>query len=139
MPVDAQIDARLVELQIAQDYPIQELRQTRVDKADLASGGVELQTQRSFDQGEGCRARPGLRRARHRIVRRAAAAASLEAAEQFRQPAELHVGGRVEQTLEYALDGMLEAIACESKRNQCVVVRPDRAVVIGHRIIAGLV
>ena len=35
-------------------------------------------------------------------------------------------------------DRMLEAIACKAERDQRVVVRPDRAVVIGHRIVARL-
>src|SRR5262249_58837703 len=43
-----------------------------------------------------------------------------------------------EQALEHMLDRMLQAIPREPERNQRVVMWPDRAVVIGHRIIPGL-
>ena len=59
-----------------------------------------------------------------------------EAAEQFRKPPQIHIGGGVEQALEHLLDRMLQAVAREPERDQRVVVRPDRTVVIGHRIVA---
>src|SRR6185312_14070215 len=61
-----------------------------------------------------------------------------EAAEQFRQAAQIHVAGGVEQALKDVLDRRLEAIVAESKRDQRVVMRPNRSVVIGHGIVARL-
>src|ERR1700761_6412658 len=37
------------------------------------------------------------------------------------------------------LDAVLQAVAREPERDQRIVMRPDRAVMIGHRIVAGLV
>ena len=46
--------------------------------------------------------------------------------------------GRIEQALEDAGRFGLEAIAREAKADQRIVVRPDRAVVVRHRVIARL-
>src|ERR1051325_10896183 len=133
---DDEINAGVPELEIAQDQVAEERRQARVAQADLARAGVELQPERRLDQRERRRARPGLRRAGDRIERRAAAAPAREAAEELGQAAQIHVGRRVEQALEHLLDGALEAVAGEPERDQRIVVRPDRAVVIRQRIVA---
>ena len=82
--------------------------------------------------------RPGLRRAGHGIARRAAARAPDEAAKQFRQAALVLAACRREHSFEH--DGRLLAqpIAREAERDDGVVVRPYRAVVIRHRIVARL-
>src|SRR6478672_8204071 len=131
-----EVDARVLEVQVAQHHFVQERRQARIVQPDFVRGGIELQAERGLDQREGRGAGPGLRRAGDGVERRAAAAAALEATEQFRQPAHLHVSGGVEQAFEHPLDRSLEAVAREPERDQRVVVRPDRSVVIRHRIVA---
>src|SRR5262245_45972034 len=131
-----EVDARLLELKIAQHHLVQERGQVRVAQPDLVRGRIELEPERRLDQRERGGARPRLRRAGDRIVRGPAPAAALEAAEQFRQAPHLHVGRRIEQALEHALDRAIEAAAREPERNQRIVVRPDRAVVVGHRVVA---
>src|SRR4051794_4917042 len=135
---DAQIHAGIAQSQIAQDHLVQERRQMRIAQANLAARDVELDAERCLQQREWRRAGPGLRRAGDRIERRAAPLLAPEAAEQFGQPPQVHVGRRVEQALEDMRHRMLEAVAREPERDQRIVVRPDRAVMIGHRIVAHL-
>src|SRR5262249_51412420 len=85
-----EVDARLLELQIAQRQFIQERRQARVAQADCVRGWIELQPERGLDQRERRGARPGLRRASDRIVGRPASAAALKTAEQLGQSPHLH-------------------------------------------------
>src|SRR5438874_2609440 len=84
---------------------------SRIAQPDFAAGAVEFEPERGFQQRERRRAGPGLRRACHRIERRAAMLLASEAAEQFGQPPQVHVGRGVEQSLEHLLDRMFEAIA----------------------------
>src|SRR3954451_19977182 len=138
MAADAQVHAGLAQAQIAQDHLVQKRRQMRIAQPDLAARHVELDAQRRLQQRErGC-ARPGLRRAGDRIERRAAPLFAPETAEQFGQPAQVHVGRGVEQSLEDMRDRMLEPITREPERDQRIVVRPDRPVMIGHRIVTHL-
>src|SRR5262249_30308363 len=73
-----------------------------------------------------------------RMERWAASRPGLEAAEEFGQAPQVHVGGGVEHAFEQLLDLDLMAIAGKAERDQSVVMRPDRAVVIRHRIVARL-
>src|SRR5262245_3606567 len=131
-----EVDARLLELQIAQHQLVYKRRQARIAQADFVREWIELQAERGLDQREGSGARPRLRQAGDRIVGRSAPAAALKTAEQLGQAPHLHVGRGVEQALEDALDRTPEPVAGQAERNQRIVMRPDRAVVIGHRIVA---
>ena len=57
------IDARLTELQVAQDDLIQKRRQARIAQPDFTIERIEFQAERSFEQCERRRAGPGLRQA----------------------------------------------------------------------------
>src|SRR5262249_38073170 len=48
-----QVDAGLLELQVAQHQFVQERRQTRVAQADLVRNGIELKSERSLNEREG--------------------------------------------------------------------------------------
>src|SRR6185295_3421294 len=133
-----EIDARRAEPQVTQDDLVEERRQPRIAQPDRARGGVEFETEGRLDQRERRRTRPSLRRTRDRIERRPPAALALEAAEQLGQAAQIHVARRIEQAFEHLRDRALVAIARKPERDQRVVVRPDRAVVIRHRIVARL-
>src|SRR5271170_7863481 len=87
-----QIHAGGAKLQIAQDHLVEKRRQLRVAQADFALERIELQPQRSFKQRERGRARPSLRRAGDGVERWAVAVMELEAAEQFGQTPQIHVG-----------------------------------------------
>src|SRR5207253_4684576 len=82
--------------------------------------------------------RPGLRRARHRIERRRLAALALEAAEELRQPREMHVRRGVEKRGGERERLGAVAVARKSERDHRVVMRPYRAVVIGRGVEAPL-
>src|SRR6266567_4616350 len=62
MAAEIDVDARLIELQVAQHDLVQERRQARIDEADFARGRVEFESERRFEQRERRGARPGLRR-----------------------------------------------------------------------------
>src|SRR6185437_16234836 len=63
---------------------------------------------------------------------------SREAAEQFGKALEIEVGRGFEQALEEARGLAPETVARETRGNQGIVVRPDRAVVVAHRIVSRL-
>ena len=138
MTADQQVDAGFAQPQVAQHDFIEENGQPWIAQADLRSLGIEFEPKRRFQQRERRGAGPGLRRASDRIKRRPAMALAAEAAEQFRQPPQVHIGRGVEQALEDVLDRMHQTVARQPERDQRVVVRPDRPVMIGHRIVAGL-
>ncbi len=82
--------------------------------------------------------RPRLRRAGDRIERRPLARPARKAAEQLGQPVEIdHLAG-AEHRLEQPQRQVVEAVAGEAGRDERVVVRPDRSVVIRHRVVAQL-
>ena len=110
-----------------------------VDQADVARGRVERQAQHGLQQEERRAGRPRLRRAGDGIERRAAPGPAREAAEQLGQcgadPCSSAASNRPRTSRSTP---RLEAVAREAQRDQRVVVRPDRAVVIGHRVVARL-
>ena len=104
----------------------------------LAGAIEKLEAEGRLQQAERSRARPGLRRAGDRILSGRVALEPGETAVQLRQPAQIHVGGGLEQRAEHLRGRPLQAVAREAHGDQAVVVRPDRAVVIGHRVVARL-
>src|SRR6266481_195610 len=52
MAAEIDVDARLIELQVAQHDLVQERRQARIDEADFARGRVEFESERRFEQRE---------------------------------------------------------------------------------------
>src|SRR6478609_12047151 len=138
MATNPQIDAGGAELEIAQHYLIEKFGEARIAQANLAPRGIEFETQCCLKQREGGRARPGLRRASDGIEHRTASPFALKPAEQFGQSPQIHIARGVEQTLEQMSHRMLQAVAGEAERDQGIVVRPDRAVGIGHRVVSRL-
>src|SRR5467141_171285 len=133
---DPQSDARRTQLQFAQDHFVKEYWQARVAQPNFAAPCVEFETECGFQQRKRRRARPGLRRASNRVQRRAAASFTLKPAEQFGEPPQIHIARGIEQALEHMFDRMLQPVAREAERYQRIVVRPDRSIVIGNRIVA---
>src|SRR4029077_2763781 len=115
-----------------------EWRQARIAQVDLAPAWVEFQAERSFKEGERRSARPGLRRAGHGIEGRPVAVLLRKTAEQLRQPAIVHVIRGAEQAVEQALDRLFVSVAREPERAQRIVVRPNRAIVVRHRVVTCL-
>ena len=66
------------------------------------------------------------------------AARSLEAAKELGQPPQLHLGGGSAHRLEQRGGALLESVVRKSDGDHRIVVRPDRSVVIRHRVVAGL-
>src|SRR4029077_11782688 len=112
---------------------VEEFREHRPVEADLARPPIEVDTEARLNKCEDAGAGPGLRRARDGIKCRRIEPAPWEAAKQLRQSPQVHIARSLEQPAEDLEDLGLEAIAGETQRNQCIVVRPNRAVVIRHR------
>src|SRR3982075_2818068 len=70
VPAQHQIDARLPEPQVAQEYRIQECRQARIAQPDLVGVRIEFEAERGLDERERRAAGPSLGRTSHRIERR---------------------------------------------------------------------
>src|SRR5690348_12255350 len=116
MPPDPQIDAGFAKPQLAQDHLIEERGQFRIAQPDLRPVGIEFEPERSLEQRKRRCARPGLWRAGDRIKSWSPVLLAAKAAEEFGQPSQIHVGRRVEQSLEDMLDRMLQAVAREPER-----------------------
>src|SRR5689334_6864391 len=69
MTRDPEVDARIRQLQIAQDDFVEERRQMRIAQPDLGALGIEFEPERRLQQRERRRAGPGLRRTGHGIER----------------------------------------------------------------------
>src|ERR1700722_450445 len=135
MSPDPKIGARNAQSQIAEHHLVEKGRQARIVQTNFSAIGIEFETERGLEQGEWRRARPGLRRTCNWIERWSTSLFAPEAAEQFGQSAQVHVGCSVKQRLEQKIDRMLEAVTREPKGDQRIVVRPDRSVMIGHWIV----
>jgi hypothetical protein len=77
---------------------------------------------------------PGLRRARRRIRDRGRELGAVETAEELRQPS-AEEGRRVDEPTGDPLGVLHEPVAHETRCHQGVVVRPDGAVVVAHRVV----
>src|SRR4029077_13979054 len=107
-----------------------------VVEAELTLDRFDFKTQARLQEHEDRRGRPGLGSAGDGVESGALPWSSREAAEQFGQPMEIDEGARVEHRLQHLEDFRLESVAREPVSDQGVVVRPDRAVVVGHGIVA---
>src|SRR3954471_1915156 len=94
----------------------------------------KVETETCSKQAERRRRGPRLWRARDRVRGRTAVWAPDEAAEQLRKTPKLLVGCCIEQPLEHGSGFLLQPVPRKPERNERVVVRPHRTVVIRHRI-----
>src|SRR5215475_4809224 len=133
-----QIDTALTEPQVAQLDLVEERGQARIGEADFAALRVKFEPERGLQEQERGGACPRLRRTSDRIERRTPPAPALEAAEQFGESPQVHIGCGLEQSFEYRFDRGLVSVARKTERNQRIVVRPNRAIVIRHRIVSRL-
>src|SRR5262249_38187275 len=124
----AQVGTGWSELQVAQRDLVQKFRQAGIAQANLARERIEFQSGGNFKQRERRGPRPGWRGAGNRMERGPVAALALKPAEQFRQPPLIHVSGGAKQSAEQSFNRALGIVACHAERDQCVVMRPDRAV-----------
>src|SRR5690606_35818716 len=81
-------------------------------------------------------ASPRLGAASDRVGGGAIAGVTLETTEEFRQAAEVHRGGGIEEPLEELHHVVFKPVARQSQRDQGVVMGPDGAIVIGNRAVA---
>src|SRR5437667_3331683 len=115
---------------------VEEFREYRPVEADLPRPPIEVDTEARLNKREHGGAGPSLRRARDGIKCRRIEPPPREPAKQLRQPPQIHMARGLEQPSEDLEDLSLQAIAGQPQRDQRVVVRPDRAVMVRHRVIA---
>ncbi len=137
MPPRGDIDTAVTGPQSLQHDLIEKCGKARRVEADFMSGGILSDAQRGLQQGEERSRSPSLWRTGDWIKRRASSGRAREAAQQFGQTVQFQVGGGVEHGAEDSDRLVLGVIATEPGSDHRIVVRPDRAVVVGHWIIAG--
>ena len=113
---------------------IQEQRQDRIAKGNGVAVMTKLHAKTCPKKGKWRSRSPGLRRARDGISCRTAVRFADEAAEQFRQPPQILIGGSFEHRGKDLRRLKYKAIASEAKCDHRIIMWPDRAVVIGNRI-----
>jgi len=116
--------------QIAQSDRLKKTGQHRVMHLHASMRRIEAKAEAGSEERNRRRGRPSLRHAGNRIEGRALTATARESAEEFRKPAQFDMNRRVEQRLEDSRRFGLEAVARETRCDYCVVVRPDRTIVI---------
>ena len=125
MPAQHQVHGRLAKTKVAKRHFLEERRQPRLAQQDFVAVRIEFESEGRLQERKRRARGPGLRRAGDRIKRRPALASALEAAIEFGQPPQVHVGRGIEQALEHTIDRALVAVARKARRDQRVVVRPD--------------
>src|SRR5690349_8826092 len=114
------------------------LGESRITQARRALRGVDLETEAGLQHREGCGGRPRLRRTRHGIEDGSLVPTALHAAVELGQASQVHVDGRVEYGGGESRREVRVPIPREPERDQRIVVRPDRSIVIRGGIEASL-
>ena len=138
VPLEFKIDARISKTQLVQGHMIQKGWHYRIAERHCIGFMTKVHAKTGFEKGKGRGRGPGLRRASNGIGRRAAVTFADEAAKQFRQTAQVLVRRRFEHRGEDLGRMTDKTVTREAERDHGIVMRPDRAVVIGNRIKARL-
>src|SRR5712664_2801319 len=108
-------------------------------ETNLALGRAHGHAKASAQQQENRASSPGLRRAGDWIKGGTAGARPLvKSAEQLRQPLEFNIAAHSKERVKEIAGLLLKTVKRKSKADQGIVVRPHRAVVVGHGIVARL-
>ena len=135
--LDIQIDNGAADFQTGDLETVQTGGQDGVREVDRLGPGVDRQAQGRLKHQEDRSRRPGLRQTGDRIGDGRLARLTREAAEQFGQP-QVEVGGRSVDLGQDLRDRIALAVSRHAGGGHGGVVRPNRPVVIAHRIEAGL-
>ena len=119
-------------------HAVEELGKAGVGHVHLTFDGVDREAQARLQDQENSAGGPGLRRAGHRIQRGPFTWSAAEAAEELRHTLHVDVQARVEEAFRDSGDSVGQAVPPEAGRCERVVVRPDRPVVVRHRVVARL-
>src|SRR5207248_5607717 len=106
-------------------------------EVDAAGGGVGHDAERGLHQVEGRARAPRLRVAGYEVLGRTVVvmAVAPEPAEQLRQAMVGHADAGLHDAFDYAAGRLRMAVATQTGDRDRVVVGPDRAVVITHRVV----
>ena len=98
--------------------------------------GINAQTETRLEQEKHRNRGPRLRTTGNRIQRRTFTGPAREPAEQLGQSMQLKKLAGVEETGKNLQCALLESIGGHPGCDKGIVVRPDRSIVIGHRIVS---
>ena len=135
---ERKVDTCVSDSQITNADMLQLFRKCRVMKIDPRLLRPNLQSQTRLQNHECRTCRPCLRRTSNRIKRRALSGSPSKPADQFRKSIERDFSRQVEQSRQHTKRKILVCTSQRAKGDQRVIVRPYRAVVIRHRVIASL-
>src|SRR5438309_9018548 len=114
-------------------------RQLRIFKDNLLSEPIDGNSQtrpQHHEYGARC---PSLGRTGYRIQGGPFAGPTVEAAKQFRQAVKINHHAEIKQSRENASSQIFKSVFGQAARDQRVIVWPDGTVVVGDRIIPGLI
>src|SRR5260370_27739785 len=123
-------------LQPAQVQVVEETGQSRRIEPDLIPGLTEAQTEARLHQRESGSACPSLGRASDRVECRRGQLPPGKPAEQLREPPQVHVARGLKEAPEDPQDPGFQTITGETEGKHRAVVRPNRTVVVGNRVVA---
>src|SRR5690606_13352737 len=105
-------------------------------KADLVPVMVEAQPDAGGQERERGGGGPGLGSTGHRIGNRPAPAPASESAEEFRQPQQILVARSVKHAGKNLGCVPLQAITAQAQRDERIVVRPHRSIMIRYWVVS---
>ena len=136
--LERNVDARAADRQATESNAIEPAWKQRAGEGNALAFAVDLETEHRLQQVKDSAASPGLRRAGYGVADGGAASPAPKAAEELGQAPIVHHRRRVGERLKDLLRPVAAPASGETGRNQRRVMGPDRAVVIGHRVVARL-
>ncbi len=135
MPGQVEINARVANAEVEDSQLGQAGWKRRPVENQAASEPVDGESQACLQQQEDRGGRPGLGRAGDGVGDRADTGLALEPAEQLGHPVQVEIQSGFKEASEQPRGGPGFAVARETPGDQCVVVGPDRPVMVRKRIV----
>src|SRR4029453_13464494 len=135
--VHAQVDAGLADTQVPDVEAFEPRGKHGAAQRQGALPRLDPESQSRLEQEQHAPCRPGLRPARHGIRYGLSLSSAREAAEQLGEATVLDRSAGVEQRAQHLRCVTGGAVASEPGRDERIVVRPHRAVVVAHGIEGG--
>ena len=138
MTFKREVNGRVSNLEILHLNVLQERRQDRLGESEACMRGINAQTETRLEQEKHRNRGPRLRTTGDRVQRRTFTGPAREPAEQLGQSMQLKKLAGVEEPANNLQCALFEPLGGHPRCDQGIVVRPDRSIVIGHRIVSDL-
>ena len=136
LPMEVNRGAAVSDAKMPYGDPLKPVGQMGLAHLDHAFGGVNINGEAGLQHEKDSATCPGLRCAGGREGHRSFAGAAGKAAEELRHAKFRQAAGYVEQTTQDLCGLLPHSVSGKSRRDDGTVVRPDRAIVVGDRIVA---